>query len=132
MKTKYLLIHFSVGAELVQAGLAVYGNVEVEQIEDSLITGPQCTQHNSFFVFYKKSVSVHKTLISSGELRQRLDNVPVLGSPSPSPLWTHVLSHCPWLTLTKLSFANDLVITKSSSRKSVMYVGPIDSPALWR
>ena len=48
MKTKYLLIHFSVGAELVQAGLAVYGNVEVEQIEDSLITGPQCTQHNSF------------------------------------------------------------------------------------
>ena len=41
-------IHFSVGAELVQAGLAVYGNVEVEQIEDSLITGPPCKQYNNF------------------------------------------------------------------------------------
>ena len=29
----------TVGAELVQAGRAVYGRVEVEQIEDSLITG---------------------------------------------------------------------------------------------
>ena len=30
---------FAVGAELVQAGFSAYGNVEVEQIEDSLITG---------------------------------------------------------------------------------------------
>ena len=28
-----------VGAELVQAGLSLYGDMEVEQIEDSLITG---------------------------------------------------------------------------------------------
>ena len=28
-----------VGAELVQAGYLVYGDMEVEQIEDSLITG---------------------------------------------------------------------------------------------
>ena len=43
LKSKTGLIHIqknvSVGAELVQAGHAVYGNVEVEQIEDSLITG---------------------------------------------------------------------------------------------
>jgi len=101
----------SVGAELVQAGLSAYGNVEVEQIEDSFITG---------------------------ELRERLDNVMIsslssMSSSSPTSfLWSSILSHCPWLSLTKLSFGNDLVVTKFSSRSKVMYVGPITNPHLWR
>ena len=33
-----------VGAELVQAGLSLYGDMEVEQIEDSLITGENSSQ----------------------------------------------------------------------------------------
>ena len=100
----------SVGAELVQAGAVLYGDTEVEQIEDSLITG---------------------------ELRVRLENVIITGtgplhSSLLSSFWSSTLSHCPWLSLTKLAFSNNLVRSKSSSRKNVQYVGPINSPQLWR
>ena len=99
----------SVGSELVQAGLGLYSHSveEVEQIEDSLITGL---------------------------LRERLDQVRV-GSTSEglvSHLWLSVFSHCPWLSLTKLSFSNHLVISKSSSRKHVQYVGGLTDTGLWR
>ena len=36
------------------------------------------------------------------------------------------------LSLTQLTFANQLVVTKASSRKQVLYVGPVTSPQLWR
>ena len=79
----------------------------MEQIEDSLVTGL---------------------------LRERLDQVG-LGTTSQglfSHLWLAVFSHCPWLSLTKLSFSNHLVISKWSSRKHVQYVGGISDTGLWR
>ena len=99
----------SVGSELVQAGSGLYrqSEEEVEQIEDSLITGL---------------------------LRERLEEVRI-GTTSQgmfSHLWLSVFSHCPWLSLTKLSFSNHLVISKSSSRKHVQYVGGITDAGLWR
>lgn len=97
----------AVGAALVQAGLALYGDKEVEQIEDSMITG----------VLREALPQVRLEILQKGIL----------------PLfWHHILSHCPWLTLTKLSFFNDLVITKTSSRSNVQYVGSISSPGVWR
>jgi len=49
-----------------------------------------------------------------------------------SDLWLAVFSHCPWLSLTKLTFSNHLVISKASSRKYVQYVGGITDTGLWR
>ena len=96
-----------VGAALVQVGLALYNMTEVEQIEDSMITGV---------------------------LRERLPHVrlEVLETGFFPFLWMNIFSHCPWLTLTKLSFFNDLVISKRSSRSNVQYVGSITSPGVWR
>ena len=93
----------------MQAGAGLYGHseVEVEQIEDSLITGL---------------------------LRERLDRVSI-GATSQgilSQLWLSVFSHCPWLSLTKLTFSNHLVISKASSRKHVQYVGGVRDSGLWR
>ena len=98
-----------VGSELVQAGSGLYrdSEMEVEQIEDSLITGL---------------------------LRERLEHVRI-GTASQgifSQLWLSVFSHCPWLSLTKLTFSNHLVISKCSSRKHVQYVGGLSDTGLWR
>ena len=102
-------LDISVGAELVQAGAGLYSQSEeeVEQIEDSLVTGL---------------------------LRERLDQVGLATTSQGifSHLWLAVFSHCPWLSLTKLSFSNHLVISKSSSRKHVQYVGGITDTGLWR
>ena len=103
------LFSCSVGSELVQAGAGLYRDteVEVEQIEDSLITGL---------------------------LRERLLQVRIGATNEGmfSDLWLSVFSHCPWLSLTKLTFSNHLVISKSSSRKHVQYVGGIRDTGLWR
>jgi len=101
----------SVGAELVQAGLSTYGNKEVEQIEDGLITG---------------------------QLREKLDNVVITSlsaittSSWSSYIWVSILSHCPLFSMAKLTFGNELVVTKYSSRGNVMYVGPVTNHHLWR
>ena len=91
----------------MQAGQTLYAGKEVEQIEDSLITGV---------------------------LRDRLESVSIGGTQQglSSLLWLNVFSHCPWLSLTKLSFSNHLVLSKSSSRKHVQYVGHFTQKALWR
>ena len=96
-----------VGAALVQAALTLYGDTEVVQIEDSLITGV---------------------------LRQRLPGVSVdaLETGIMSKLWLNIFSYCPWMTITKLTFFNNLVISKTSSRSNVQYVGPVTSPHVWR
>ena len=97
----------TVGAALVQVGLSLYNGTEVEQIEDSMITGV---------------------------LRERLPQIRLetLRRGFMPLLWQNIFSHCPWLTLTKLSFFNDLVISKRSSRSNVQYVGSITSPGVWR
>ena len=93
----------------MQAGRVLYRHteLELEQIEDSLITGL---------------------------LRERLDQVEIgsTSSGAASDLWLAVFSHCPWLSLTKLTFSNHLVISKASSRKHVQYVGGITDTGLWR
>jgi len=96
-----------VGAALVQAALILYGDTEVVQIEDSLITGV---------------------------LRERLPGVSVdtLETGVMAKLWLNIFSYCPWMTITKLTFSNNLVISKTSSRSNVQYVGPVTSPHVWR
>ena len=96
-----------VGAALVQAGHQLYRDKEVEQIEDSLITG----------VLREALPDVRLQTLQNGVLPH---------------LWNKVFSHCPWLSLAKLSFSNDLVITKRSSRSNVQYVGSLTSPGVWR
>ena len=95
-----------VGLRLVQAANLLYPNTEVVQIEDSLITG-----------VLREKVGV--SLVS-------LDQSWV------SWAWLHLFSHCPWLTITKLTFSNDLVRSKRSSRQSVQYVGGLTEPRVWR
>ena len=46
--------------------------------------------------------------------------------------WLQLLSHCPWLTITKLTFSNTLVREKRSSRAHVQYVGGLLEPRVWR
>ena len=91
---------------LAQAGLAVFGEFqsEISLIEDSLITGV---------------------------LRQSLGDVELdmLGS---KPLWLHLLSHCPWLTVAKLTFFDPVVVSKTSDRSGVQYVGSVTQPQVWR
>ena len=78
----------------------------MEQIEDSLITGL---------------------------LRERLDvSIGLTSQGVSASLWLGIFSHCPWLSLTKLSFSNDLVLYKRSSRRHVQYVGHFTDVALWR
>ena len=115
---------FTVGTELVQVGHILYKDIEVEQIEDSLITGLKLC----VLLLQVKRFS------NLGVLRERLNNVDIssLSSSISSTLWISIFSHCPWLSLTKLTFSNDLVISKSSSRKNVQYVGSVSSPQLWR
>jgi len=96
-----------VGTALVQAALIMYGDTEVVQIEDSLITGV---------------------------LRERLPGVTIdsLETGVLARLWLNVFSLCPWLTITKLTFSNNLVISKTSSRNNVQYVGSVTTPQVWR
>merc|ERR1719347_235920 len=96
-----------VGTALVQAALIMYGDTEVVQIEDSLITGV---------------------------LRERLPGVTIdsLETGLLARLWLNVFSLCPWLTITKLTFSNNLVISKTSSRNNVQYVGSVTAPQVWR
>jgi len=99
-----------VGAQLAQAGLALYGSYDgdVSIIEDTLVTGV---------------------------LREAL--------PSPPPLeildrswvgwiWRHLFHHCTWLSLTAEIFANDIVVSKRSSRSGIRYVGPVTDLEVWR
>jgi len=96
-----------VGAALVQAALVLYGDTEVVQIEDSLITG----------VLRERLLGVSLVTLESGIMAR---------------LWLNIFSYCPWMTITKLTFSNNLVISKTSSRSNVQYVGPITSPTVWR
>jgi len=96
-----------VGAALVQVGLALLGQKDVTLIEDSLITGV---------------------------LRERLSSVSLemLDTSLVTRVWQNFLSHCPWLTVAKLTFFDEIVINKTSSRSGVQYVGSITSPGVWR
>jgi len=96
-----------VGAELVQAGYALYNSSEVEQIEDSLITGV---------------------------LRDSLPNIKVETYETGicSQIWLHYLSHCAFLTGFKITFFNSYVISKVSSRSDTWYVGSIFDWPVWR
>jgi len=96
-----------VGYKLVQAGMHMYPEKEVRIAEDYLV---------------------------AGVLRQRL-GVPldmIEGHSLTSKLWTSTLSHCPWMTTTKQTFFNDLVLRKNSARSNVQYVGTVTQPQVWR
>ena len=95
------------GAALAQAGVLLYPEKPMKQIEDSLITGV---------------------------LRESLQNVDIdqMNLSPMSFLWDKIFSQCPWLTLTKLSFFNDMVKSKQSSRSNVQYVGSITNLQVWR
>ena len=94
---------------LAMAGIAVFGDFrpEISLIEDSLITGV---------------------------LRQSLADVELdmLGPGLTNQVWLQLLSHCPWLTVAKLTFFDPAVISKTSDRSGVQYVGSVTQPAVWR
>ena len=95
-----------VGARLVQAANLLYPESEVVQIEDSLITGV---------------------------LRERAGvELVSLDTSWRGWAWLRLFSHCPWLTITKLTFSNTLVREKRSSRAHVQYVGGLLEPRVWR
>ena len=96
----------SVGSKLVEAANLLYHDTEVVQIEDSLITG-----------VLREKVGVHLVSLEAGWR---------------SWAWLSLFSHCPWLTMAKLTFSNDLVLSKKSSRQSVQYVGGLMEAAVWR
>ena len=91
---------------LAQAGLAVFGEFqqEISLIEDSLITGV---------------------------LRQSLGELE-LGMLTGGPAWLPLLSHCPWLTIAKLTFFDPVVTSKTSDRSGVQYVGSVTDIKVWR
>ena len=98
------------GARLAREGVEVFGHFEKEitLIEDSLITGV---------------------------LRERLGGVELdmlVETWTNKHCWLNILSHCPWLTVAKLTFFDDLVRNKTSDRSGVQYVGSITSPKVWR
>ena len=97
------------GARLVQAGAKVFGghSEDIVLIEDSLITGV---------------------------LRQSIGDVDIgiLGDSRTRWLWSDILSHCPWLTVAKMTFFDDLVIRKTSDRSGVQYVGSVWDASVWR
>ena len=55
-----------------------------------------------------------------------------LGSLALGPLWTSLLSHCPWLTVAQTTFLDPLVVRKTSDRSGVQYVGSLTEPGVWR
>jgi len=93
-----------VGAALVQVALSMYPEKEVVQSEDSLITG----------VLRERLPWVRMELLER------------------SWLWSNIFSHCPFITITKQTFFNDLVLSKHSSRSNVQYVGTPSNPRVWR
>ena len=99
----------ALGARLAQAGSRVFGghSEDIVLIEDSLITGV---------------------------LRQSLGDVDldILVESRTRWLWTDILSHCPWLTVAKMTFFDDLVIRKKSDRSGVQYVGSVWDANVWR
>ena len=96
-----------VGAALVQAGLALFNQTEVVQIEDSLITGV---------------------------LRERLPHITIemLETPGIPSLWQRFFTLCPWMNTFKQTFFNAMIKSKRSSRSNVHYVGPVTTPGVWR
>lgn len=107
-----------VGANLVQAAaLAFSGEDDIEQIEDSLITGKLRTMIEvpiyGSFSWLSSSSSESSSLISTSLLET-------------------VLSQCYWLQYTQNTFFNHLVKSKVSSRKQVPYVGSVWNTQLWR
>ena len=99
----------ALGARLAQAGARVFGghSEDIVLIEDMLITGV---------------------------LRQSLGDVDldILVDSRMRWLWTDFLSHCPWLTVAKMTFFDDLVIRKRSDRSGVQYVGSVWDVHVWR
>ena len=106
VKRSHCTVLRQVGLKLVQAANALYPDTEMEQIEDALITGV---------------------------LRERLGvELVTLEDTWLAAAWLQLLSHCPWLTITKLTFSNDLVRSKRSSRQAVQYVGGLSEAKVWR
>ena len=46
--------------------------------------------------------------------------------------WLPLLSHCPWLTIAKLTFFDPVVTSKTSDRSGVQYVGSVTDIKVWR
>ena len=69
----------------------------------------------------------------TGVLRERLPSLALemLDTSHKTRIWQNYLSYCPWLTVAKLTFFDEIVI-KTSSRSGVWYVGSITSPGVWR
>ena len=99
----------SLGARLVQASVLMFGHYkdDIVLIEDSLITG----------VLRESLGDVDLDMLV--DTRQRW-------------LWRNILSYCPWLTVFKLTFFDELVIQKTSDRSGVQYVGSIATPKVWK
>lgn len=97
----------AVGAQLVQAGYVLYNSTEVEQIEDSLITG----------VLRNALPDVKIDTYETGLLSQ---------------IWLKYLSHCNFLAGFKITFFNSYVISKVSSRSDTWYVGSVTDAQVWR
>ena len=85
----------------------LYMETKTEQIEDSLITG----------ILRERLPAVSLDTLETGVMAR---------------LWLNIFSHCSWITGFKITFLNSLVISKTSSRSNVQYVGPITSPQVWR
>jgi len=96
-----------VGAALTQVGLALYNKSEMFQIEDPLITG-----------VLRESLGADIRMLEEGSLK--------------AELWKMTGSHCPFMTMTKLTFYNEMVVSKRSSRSNIAYVGSVTSLDLWR
>jgi len=95
-----------VGAQLVQAGYALYNNIDVEQGEDTMITG----------VLRDAIGDIEVDTYETGIMSQ---------------IWLHYLSHCSFLTGFKITFFNSYIMSKRSSRSDTWYVGSItDLPVL--
>jgi len=92
-----------VAGQLVQAALRLYSQTEVEQIEDSLITGI---------------------------LRERLPHIRL--EMLQTRWWEPLTTCCSWINFFKSTFFNSLVLTKHSSRAGVRYVGPVTDTRVWR
>ena len=98
-------------------------------------TGSRLVQESvKMFGDYKDDVVLIEDMLITGVLRDSLGDVDLEMLPSTRLrwLWTQVLSHCPWLTVFKMTFFDELVIRKTSDRSGVQYVGSVTDLKVWK
>ena len=83
---------------------------------------------------YEGEIVLIEDMMITGVLREALGDVgiDILPSTKLSWLWTNVLSHCPWMTVAKMTFFDELVIRKTSDRSGVQYVGSVSDAKVWK